>query len=136
MPLQQRQGSALPLGTLLSWCCPHHFLQPCFKRGHRCGGTSASQSRGRARRGQVGGWAGTVPHGWALGQPWHCPLTDGEQLLLSLAGCGLQTLQKPPGDVQNVISVREESFQVELGQLKGTKMPQAEPNGSEMEQVF
>lgn len=60
------------------------------------------------------------------------PLTDGEQLLLPLAGRGLQSLQKAPGDMQDVIGVREESFQVQLGQLKGTKMPQAKPNRSEV----
>lgn len=60
------------------------------------------------------------------------PLTDAEQLLLALAGRGLQTLQEPSGDMEDVIGVREESFQVELRQLKGTEMPQAKPNISEM----
>lgn len=63
-----------------------------------CGGT-ASTSKG------MGG------HGSVLGT---APLTDAEQLLLLLGGCGLQTLQKPSGDVEDVIGVREESFQVKF----------------------
>lgn len=39
-------------------------------------------------------------------------LTDAEQLLLAPAGRGLQTLQKSSGDMEDVINVREESFQV------------------------
>lgn len=38
--------------------------------------------------------------------------------------------------MEDVVGVREESFQVKLGQLKGTKMPQAKPNTSEMDHVF
>lgn len=72
-------------------------------------------------------------HGAATGT---APLTDAEQLLLPRAGHGLKTLQKPSGDMEDVVGVREESFQVKLGQLKGTKMPQAKPNTSEMDHVF
>lgn len=63
-------------------------------------------------------------------------LTDAEQLLLGLAGRGLQTLQESSGDMEDVVSVREESFQVKLRQLKGTKVPQAKPNIAKMDQVF
>lgn len=60
------------------------------------------------------------------------PLTDVVQLLLMLlGGCGLKSLQELSGDVENVISVREESFQVNTRQLKGTKMPQGKPNISD-----
>lgn len=51
------------------------------------------------------------------------PLTDAEQLLMLLGGHGLKILQKPSGDVKDVIDVREESLQVKVRQLKGTEMP-------------
>lgn len=73
----------------------------------------------------------TGGHGAATGT---APLTDAEQLLLPPAGRGLQPLQKPSGDVEDVVGVREESFQVQSRQLEGTKMPQAKPNISEMDQ--
>ena len=52
-----------------------------------------------------------------------------------LGGCGLKTLQKPSGDVEDVVGVREESFQVKIRQLKGTKMPQGKTNTSERRTV-
>lgn len=42
------------------------------------------------------------------------PLTDAVQLLVLLGGRGLKTLQKPPGDMEDVVGVREESFQVKF----------------------
>lgn len=84
--------------------------------------------------GQGLGWhTPTWGHGAAIGT---APLTDAEQLLLPLAVHGLQPLQKAPGDMEDVVGVREESFQVQLRQLKGTKMPQAQPDPSEMDQVL
>lgn len=67
-------------------------------------------------------------HRSALGT---APLTDAEQLLVLLGSCSLKTLQEPSGDMEDVISVREESFQVKIRQLKGTEMPQVKPKISD-----
>lgn len=56
------------------------------------------------------------------------PLTDAEQLLVLLGSCGLEALQKPSGDMEDVVRVREKSFQVKIRQLKGTTMTQGKPN--------
>lgn len=135
-----------PPGTLLSWawCCPHHCLQAgqvSLAPGVDIGVVAPALPRAKAGAGGVraGGLAGLAPsphmggHGAATGT---APLTDAEQLLLPRAGRGLKTLQKPSGDMEDVVGVREESFQVKLGQLKGTKMPQAKPNTSVMDHVF
>lgn len=50
---------------------------------------------------------------------------------MPLGSCGFKTLQEPSGDMEDVVSVREESFQVKIRQLKGTKMPQGKPNTSD-----
>lgn len=81
-------------------------------------GTALGSSTGSTRKGMDG-------HGSALSA---APLTDAEQLLVLLSSCGLETLQKPSGDMEDVVRVREKSFQVKIRQLKGTKMPQGKPN--------
>jgi len=40
----------------------------------------------------------------------------------------LKSPQEPSGDMEDVISVREESFQVKTRQLEGTQLPQNKPN--------
>lgn len=118
MPSVPGQGSA-ELGLV---------LPPSLSAGWRCQGEMAGGVR-------AGGWPGTPPP--TGGHVGTAPLTDAEQLLLlPQAGRALQTLEKPPGDMQDVVGVGEESFQVQLRQLRGTKMPQAKPDKSEVEQMF
>lgn len=41
---------------------------------------------------------------------------------------GLKPPEKLSGEVKDVVNVGEESFQVKIRQLKGTKLPQNKPN--------
>lgn len=45
-----------------------------------------------------------------------------------LCSRGLESPEKPSGEVKDVVDVGEESFQVKIRQLKGTKLPQNKPN--------